>query len=325
MILVVGGAGYIGSHMLKLLRERGEKHLVLDNFEQGHRGALQGSEAVEGDLRNRADLDRVFRAHPEIDVVMHFAAYISVGESVREPGKYWENNTAGVLNLLEAMREAGVNKFVFSSTAAIFGEPQYVPIDEDHPKEPVNAYGESKLQFERIMAWYRRSFDLRHVSFRYFNACGATNLYGEAREKETHIIPLLFEVAQGKRQQFSLFGTDYPTPDGTCVRDYVHAVDIANAHILALEKIDELGARAYNIGAGTGYTNRQVVEAVREVTGHPIPVVDAPRRIGDPAVLVASADRIREELGWERRFNDLRSMVQSAWDWRLGHPQGYAQ
>jgi UDP-glucose 4-epimerase len=212
---------------------------------------------------------------------------------------------------------------IFSSTAAVYGEPQYVPIDEDHPKEPVNAYGESKLQFERIMAWYRRSFGLKHVSFRYFNACGASERYGEARKKETHIIPLLFEVALGQRDRFNLYGTDYDTSDGTCVRDYVHAIDIADAHLLGIHKVDELGARAYNIGSGNGNTNLEVIEAVREVTGHPVPIVNADRREGDPAKLVASNDRIRQELGWSPRFADIKEMVRSAWDWRVRHPNGY--
>jgi UDP-glucose 4-epimerase len=326
MILVVGGAGYIGSHMLRLLREENEEHLVLDNFEQGHRGALQGSPSTSGDLRKANDLKRVFAENPSIDLVMHFAAYISVGESVREPYKYYENNTAGVLNLLHAMREAGVNKFVFSSTAAIYGEPQYVPLDEEHPKSPVNPYGFSKYACERILDDFDRAHEFRSVCLRYFNACGAApdGSIGEDHHPEEHLIPVALLAALGKRPTLKIFGTDYDTPDGTCVRDYIHVLDLAQAHLLAVRHLRQGGeSRKYNLGNGQGFSVRQVMELTGKVLGKPVPVEEAPRRPGDPATLIASSEKIRKDWGWAPKYTDLEEIISHAWNWHRGHPEGY--
>lgn len=325
MILVVGGAGYIGSHMCRVLRGANEPHLVFDNFEQGHRAALLGSEAFEGDLREPEDLARVFDEHP-IDVVMHFAAYISVGESVREPGKYWRNNTAGVLNLLEAMRTASVSKLVFSSTAAIFGEPERVPIDEDHPKAPTSPYGQSKLAVERMLADFDTAHGLNSVCLRYFNAAGASpdGDLGEDHTPEEHLIPLAIQAALGRRAGLRIFGTDYPTPDGTCVRDYIHILDLAEAHLLAVRHLREGGeSRRYNLGNGVGFSVREVIEAVERVSGRRVPHEDANRRPGDPATLVAASGRIREDWGWTPRYPDLDTIVRHAWEWFEAHPGGY--
>lgn len=326
MILVVGGAGYIGSHMLKLLRESNEAHLVFDNFEHGHRGALQGSECIEGDLRNPAELEAVFKKHPEIDVVMHFAAYISVGESVREPGKYWRNNTAGVLNLLDAMRDAGINKFVFSSTAATYGEPKYVPIDEDHPKSPTSPYGESKLAVEKMLADYDTGFGLKSVALRYFNAAGAdpSGTLGEDHHPEEHLLPLAIAAAMGRRGSLKVFGTDYDTPDGTCVRDYIHVCDLAQAHLLAVRHLRQNGeSRRYNLGNGVGFSIRELLETVYKVSGKVVPAEDAPRRPGDPARLIASSEKIRADWGWQPKYPELEKIVADAWNWHETHPNGY--
>ena len=325
MILVVGGAGYIGSHMCKVLRDAGEKHLVFDNLENGHEEALQGSPFVQGDLRKPADLAKVF-ADNEIDVVMHFAAYISVGASVREPGKYYDNNFSGVLNLLEAMRTAGVGKFIFSSTAAIFGEPEYVPIDEDHPKNPKSPYGDSKLDVERALDSYETAYGLRSVCLRYFNAAGADpeGVLGEDHDPEEHLIPLTLMAAQGRRAEIKIFGSDYDTPDGTCIRDYVHIFDLASAHLLAVRHLRDGGSsKRYNLGNGVGFSVREVVEMVEKVVGRPVPKSDAPRRPGDPARLIASSERIMRELGWKPQYTDLETIVRHAWRWVEAHPQGY--
>lgn len=326
MILVVGGAGYIGSHMVRLLREAGEPHLVLDNLEQGHRTAIGTSPFAQADLRDRASLDRVFAAHPEIDAVIHMAAYIAVGESEREPGKYWANNTAGVLNLLEAMRRARVDKLVFSSTAAVFGEPQYTPIDEAHPKDPTSVYGDTKLAVERMLGGYDRAHGLRSVCLRYFNACGASpdSTIGEDHHPEEHLVPLAILAAMGRRGALKVFGTDWPTPDGTCVRDYVHVLDLAAAHLLAIRHLRSGGgSRKYNLGSGKGFSVREVLDAVGRVAGKPVPADDAPRRAGDPAVLIASSAAIREAWGWTPEFDDLDTIVRHAWAWHASHPNGY--
>jgi UDP-glucose 4-epimerase len=322
-VFVTGAAGFIGSVVTQRLIQEGYEVLGFDNLSKGHTKAIEpGAQFVEGDLRDAALIDKTLKDYrPE--AVLHLAAEALIDESVKDPGLFFTVNASAGIPLLDSMRAIGCSRMIFSSTAATYGEPQYVPIDEEHPKEPVNSYGESKIQFERIMYWYRRSFGLNHVSFRYFNACGASDKYGEARKKETHIIPLLFEVALGHRKEFKLFGTDYDTPDGTCVRDYVHVIDIANAHILGLKKVDEIGERAYNIGSGNGNTNLEVIEAVREVTGHEIPFIEDERRPGDPARLVASSDRIKAELGWQPEFADIKEMVRSAWTWRQKHPNGY--
>jgi UDP-glucose 4-epimerase len=325
MILVVGGAGYIGSHMCKLLREAGERHLVFDNLENGHEEALQGSPFVKGDLRNPEDLRQVLHDNP-IDVVMHFAAYISVGASVREPGKYYDNNFTGVLNLLEAMRHAGVFKFIFSSTAAIFGEPEYVPIDEKHPKNPKSPYGDSKYAVERALDSYEEAYGLKSVCLRYFNAAGADpeGVLGEDHAPEEHLIPLIMHAAQGRRPEIKIFGTDYDTPDGTCIRDYIHILDLASAHLLAVRHLRDGGeSKRYNLGNGLGYSVREVIQMVEKVVGRPVPQSEAPRRPGDPARLIASSELITRELGWKSEYADLETIVRHAWRWFEAHPHGY--
>ncbi|MCW5943811.1 MAG: UDP-glucose 4-epimerase GalE [Fimbriimonadaceae bacterium] len=326
MVLVVGGAGYIGSHMVRLLRERGVPHAVYDNFEEGYREAVAGSDIIEGDLRNPTDLDRALSGG-RFDTVMHFAAYIEVGQSVREPARFYENNLIGVKNLVDAMVRYKTKRLVFSSTAAIFGNPVYTPIDEDHPKDPTSPYGDTKLAVERMLAAYDAAYGLKTVCLRYFNACGAwpDGSLGESHRVESHLIPLVLFAAMGKRPDIRVFGSDYPTPDGTCVRDYVHVVDLADAHLRALERLrGGGGSRAYNLGNGQGYSVREVIEVVRKVTGRPITVTEAPRRPGDPAVLVASSVRARGELGWSPAYPDLETIVGHAWAWHQGHPDGYA-
>lgn len=325
MILVIGGAGYIGSHMCKLLRESGEEHLVMDNLEQGHRAAVEGSPFVQGDLRSREDLDRVFGEH-DIDLVMHFAAYISVGESVREPFKYWDNNTCGVLTLLERMRAHHIGKFVFSSTAAIFGEPEYVPIDEEHPKRPTSPYGDSKLAVERILDSYDRAYDFRSVCLRYFNAAGASPAgdIGEDHHPEEHLIPVAILSALGKRPPMKIFGTDYDTPDGTCVRDYIHIVDLAQAHLLAVRHLRDSGdSRRYNLGNGQGFSVKEIIDTTSKVIGIPVPHETGPRRPGDPAKLIASSRKIRDDWGWKPAHPEVETIIEHAWNWHRTHPDGY--
>lgn len=322
---MVGGAGYIGSHICKLFRHSGIEHIVFDNFEEGHRAAISGSPYIEGDLRRPADLKAVFEG-ADIDVVMHFAAYISVGESVSQPAKYFANNTAGVLNLLDAMSTAGVSKFVFSSTAAVYGEPQYVPIDEDHPKAPTSPYGESKLSVERMLPSFEVAHGIRSVCLRYFNAAGSDpeGQIGEEHRKEEHLIPLAILAAMGRRSSLKVFGTDYPTPDGTCVRDYIHVNDLADAHRLAVDYLMAGGvSNAFNLGNGQGFSVREVLDTVTKVGGTPVPAENAPRRAGDPATLIASSSKIREQLGWEPQYPDLETIVKHAWDWRRDHPNGF--
>ena len=322
-VLVTGAAGYIGSVVTEQLVEQGYQVIGIDNLKAGHRAAVHPrAEFVQGDLLDPGGCKALLKAKP-VDAVVHLAAEALVDVSMRDPGLFFQVNVTGGINLLEAMVEAGVKRIVFSSTAAVYGEPKQVPIAEDDPREPVNPYGESKLAFERMMEWYRRAHGLNYVTLRYFNACGATERYGEFHDPETHIIPVLFDVALGQRKEFRLFGTDYDTPDGSCVRDYIHVADIARAHLLALGAIDRIGARAYNMGNRLGYSNAQVVEEVRRVTGRPIPVVPSARRPGDPARLVASSDRIRNELSWTPQYPDLSSMVETAWAWRQKHPHGY--
>jgi len=325
MILVVGGAGYIGSHMLKALRQAGEPHLVLDDFSQGHREALQGSPFVEGDFGDSEFLGKVFREHA-IDAVMHFGAFISVGESVRDPAKYWRNNLAKTLALVTAMGDAGITRLVFSSTAAIFGEPDYVPIDENHPKRPTSPYGASKLAVEQLLSDFDRGYGLKSVCLRYFNAAGADpdGVLGEDHEPEEHLIPVALLAAMGQRPTLKLFGTDYETKDGTCIRDYVHVMDLAQAHLLAVKHLRSGGeSRAYNLGSGTGFSVRQVIQAVEKVIGMPVPAEDSPRRPGDPAVLVASSTKIKGDWNWKPAYDDLEMIVRHAWDWKRARPKGY--
>ena len=323
-VLVSGAAGYIGSVVAERLLEHGHAVAVIDDLSQGHRTAVPAeARFFEGDLRDRARLAEVmFAVRP--DAVVHLAAEALVGESVTEPAKFFEVNVTGGLNLLDVMRAAGVRRLVFSSTAAVYGEPEEIPIREDTPLRPVNAYGASKLAFEQALPWYSSAYGLRHVSLRYFNACGATAEHGEHHVPETHLIAILLEVALGLRDEIRIFGSDYDTPDGTCIRDYVHVGDIADAHLLALDRIDRIESGAFNLGNGNGFSNREVVEAVRRVTGHAIPAVDAPRRAGDPARLVASAVRACEVLGWSPRYPTLDAMVATAWAWRKDRPQPYS-
>jgi len=324
-VLVTGAAGYIGSVVTEHLVEQGYDVLAMDDLSHGHRQAVHPKATfVKLDLIDRGGLDELL-GNWKPEAVFHLAAEALIDESTRDPGRFYRTNVTGGLNLLDAMVKASVKQIVFSSTAAVYGEPREIPIPEEAALNPVNSYGESKLVFERALGWYRRAHDIRHISLRYFNACGASGRYGEARHKETHIIPVLFNVALGQQKEFRLFGSDYDTVDGTCIRDYIHVSDIARAHILALDRIDEIKGRAYNLGNANGFSNMQVVQAVCQVTGHEIPVIPDHRRPGDPARLVASSERIRAELGWRPESSDLISMIKTAWDWRLKHPRGYEQ
>lgn len=331
MILVTGGAGYVGSHVVRTLVAQGRHVLVLDNLSRGHREALPGAgrkgpvQLVVGDVRDEGTLIGILRRHP-VGTVVHLAGKSLVGESVRRPEAYYLHNVGGGLNLLRAMRRAGVNRLVFSSSAAVYGEPRQTPIREDHPLCPTNPYGRSKLAFEQILGDMGSAHGLRFFAFRYFNAAGADagGGLGEDHRPETHLIPSLLQVALGQATHLQVFGRDFPTPDGTCVRDFVHVSDLADAHVLALAAL-EAGhpGGAYNLGSGTGHSVRQVVEAARRVTGHPLPVTFAPRRPGDPAVLVAAADRAAAELGWRPRRSSLEEILRSAWLWHSRHPHGY--
>ncbi|MGC8839242.1 MAG: UDP-glucose 4-epimerase GalE, partial [Anaerolineae bacterium] len=318
-ILVTGGAGYIGSVVVAELIQAGHDVVVLDNLSQGHRAAVHPQATfVKGDLGDRTLLNHLFRTYP-VEAVMHFASRTLVGESMQNPFLYVGENVCNGVNLLEAAVQHGVRRFILSSTANLFDQPRRIPIDEEEEIIPGSPYGESKYLLERILRWLDRIYGLRYASLRYFNAAGCTPTLGEDHRPETHLIPILMQVALGKRSHLEIYGTDYPTRDGTCVRDYIHVVDLAQAHILALEALDR-GSRVYNLGNGQGFTVREVLETAREVTGRPIPAVEGPRRPGDPAVLVASAERIRRELGWQPRYPDLRDIVASAWEWHRAHP-----
>jgi UDP-glucose 4-epimerase len=321
-ILVVGGAGYIGSVTVADLLAAGHQVVVLDSLVTGHAEAVSpGAELVVGDLEDRELLEVVF-GRWKFDGVVFYGGFIAAGESMQVPGRYFFNNVANVINLLNAMIDHGVLRFVFSSSAGVYGEPPTAPIPEDAPIAPLNPYGESKALVERLLRWYDSQCGLRYASLRYFNAAGATERLGEDHRPETHLIPVVLEVALGKRQAIDIYGTDYPTPDGSCIRDYVHVSDLAQAHFRALERCGQ-GSAVYNLGVGQGFSNRLVVETARRVTGHPIPVREAPRRPGDPATLVASAERARRELGWEPHFTDLGEIIESAWRWHQAHPNGY--
>ena len=323
-ILVVGGAGYIGSHAVRSLLAAGHDVRVFDNLSQGHAGAVPEGRLIVGRLDDRPALEAALRGH-RIDAVMHFAAFASVPESVADPARYYQNNLIGTLNLLDAMRAAGVGRIVFSSTAAVYGVPEVVPIPEDGPKEPINPYGFTKLAIERALADYARAYGLGFAVLRYFNACGASSdaTIGEDHQPETHLVPIVLQVALGQRPSLSVFGTDYPTPDGTCVRDYIHVEDLADAHVRALGAIAPGKGLTYNVGTGVGVSVRAVIEAAERVTGRSIAAVEHPRRAGDPPVLVASADRLRAELGWAPRFTAIDEIVASAWAWHSTHPNGY--
>lgn len=322
--LVTGGAGYVGSVVVEELLEAGaERVVVLDDMSKGHASAVVApATLVRGDAGDRERVTALCREHA-IDVVVHMAARSLVGESMAKPAAYYEANLVGGLALLDAMVAARVGRLVFSSSAAVYGEPAATPIEEDSATVPTNPYGETKLAFERAMAWYGRAYGLRHASLRYFNAAGATARNGEQHDPETHLIPNVLAVARGTSASVPVFGRDYPTADGTCVRDYVHVSDLARAHVLAIDGLARSGGRAYNLGCGGGFSVAQVIEAAREVTGHPIPISWADRRPGDPAVLVASSERIRAELGWIPERGDLRSILADAWAWLREHPSGY--
>jgi UDP-glucose 4-epimerase len=321
-ILVTGGAGYIGSVVVEELIHQGDQVTVFDNLIQGHRAAVHPqAEFVLGDLADCEAVNDLFAEH-DFEAVMHFASNTLVGESMQQPLKYVGDNVVNGLHLLDAMVKRGVWRFILSSTANLFDEPQRLPINETERIVPGSPYGESKFILERMLYWLDRIHGLRFAALRYFNAAGATAERGEDHDPETHLIPLVLQVALGQRDHIQVYGNDYPTCDGTCVRDYIHVLDLAQAHILALRALDE-GSRTYNLGNGQGYTVREVIEAARAVTGHPIPAVDGPRRPGDPAELIAGSDKIQRELGWQPRFPDLRDIVQSAWDWHRAHPEGY--
>lgn len=319
-VLVVGGAGYIGSVMVFMLLEEGYRVTVFDSLERGHRKAVDPRAAFcHGDLKDRARVREVCR-ETEPWVAMHFSAYALVGESMEHPSRYFRNNFSAGLNLLDALVEVKTQRIVFSSTCATFGEPESLPITEGNRQAPTNPYGESKLMFEKALRWYDELHGLRYTALRYFNAAGATAHLGEDHDPETHLIPNVLKVALGQREAVSVFGTDYPTPDGTCIRDYIHIEDLCRAHLLAMR---QEGSSTYNLGNGAGYSVMQVIETAREITGHPVPVRAEARRPGDPPCLVGSAEKIRRELGWQPGLPDIRDIVRSAWDWHRQHPRGY--
>jgi UDP-glucose 4-epimerase len=324
-VLITGGAGYIGSHALRLFLARGHQAWAYDNLIHGHSQAVPPGRLIKGELADAATLERALRERG-IEAVVHFAAFAYVGESVQQPERYYQNNFVATLALLAAMRRCGVGRIVFSSTCATYGVPERLPIVEESPQRPINPYGRAKLAVEWALADYAAAYGLGYAALRYFNAAGASPAgdLGEDHDPETHLIPLALQVALGQRQAIEVFGTDYPTPDGTCVRDYVHVEDLAEAHLLALERIAPGRGVTYNLGTGRGHSVREVVRACEEVVGRPIPIVEGPRRPGDPPVLVASPERALRELDWQPRFRDLRSIVATAWRWHQGHPRGYA-
>jgi UDP-glucose 4-epimerase len=321
-VLVTGGAGYIGSVVVERLIAHGHEAVVYDNLSKGHPAAVDPEAAlIKGDLSDRESLIRALDAN-RIEAVIHMAASSLVGESIKQPHRYFDDNVAGSLSLLDAMLSAEVTKIVFSSTAAVYGSPEAMPITEDAPQHPTNPYGESKLAFERMLRWYDEASALRYVSLRYFNAAGASERAGEDHDPETHLIPNVLRVAAGKAAHVEVYGEDYPTPDGTCVRDYIHVVDLADAHVLALNVLDKR-SEIYNLGYGSGYSVAEVVEMARQVTKRWIPTEAVPRRAGDPPVLIASADKIMRDLGWNPRHSELDRIIESAWRWHLAHPDGY--
>ncbi|RAU58879.1 MULTISPECIES: UDP-glucose 4-epimerase GalE [Bacillus] len=325
-ILVCGGAGYIGSHAVAALLAKGEQVVVVDNLQTGHKEAvLEGAVLEEGDLRDQDFLRQVFKTH-QIEAVMHFAADSLVGESVTDPLKYYDNNVGGATALLQVMNEFDVKHIVFSSTAAAYGEPKRVPIVETDETNPTNPYGETKLAIEKMLKWSEQAYGMKYVVLRYFNVAGAhtEGLVGEDHQPETHLIPIILQMALGKRDQIMIYGDDYETEDGTCIRDYIHVMDLVDAHILAVDRLRAgKGSATYNLGNGTGFSVKQVVDAVRNVTGHAIPAQVADRRAGDPAKLIASSEKALQELGWTPQYADLHTIIQSAWDWFQKHPDGY--
>jgi UDP-glucose 4-epimerase len=321
-IFLTGGAGYIGSAATRILMRAGHDVTVYDSLVTGYREAIpSGVNFIHADLSDQRTL---FAALDEgnFDAVMHFAAFIEAGESMQDPGKYFRNNVALSANLIEACAQVGVNRFVLSSTAAVYASNDE-PLNEDAPIDPANVYGQTKLMIEQILEWYRRIFGIQYAALRYFNAAGALEDCGENHQPESHLIPLVLQVPLGLRENVKIYGTDYPTPDGTCIRDYIHIKDLISAHLLALEALGEQDRLVYNLGSGNGYSVREVIETAREITGHPIPAVETPRRPGDAPRLVASSDKIGRELGWETKDSDLREILSSAWNWHRSHPKGY--
>lgn len=325
-LLVLGGAGYIGSHTVYELLDNGHEVVIVDNLVTGYMGAVPAAATFyKGDIRDKDFMSDVLKKE-KVDAVIHFAAFSLVGESVVNPLKYYENNIYGTKVVLEAMIENGVDKIVFSSTAAVYGEPENIPIMENDRTSPTNPYGETKLAMEKMISWAAKAHGLHYVSLRYFNACGAhkSGKIGEAHNPESHLIPLVLQVPNGKRESISVFGSDYDTPDGSCLRDYIHVTDLAKAHILAVEYLMNGGdSNIFNLGNGVGYSVREVIETARKVTGHSIPAVEEPRRAGDPARLVASGEKARTVLGWKPQYDDLTEIIESAWQWHSKNPNGY--
>lgn len=324
-VLVVGGAGYIGSHAVRLLLDAGHQVHVYDNLSRGHRAAVPDGMLIEGELADRAKLVATLRDH-KIDAVMHFAAFALVNESVNDPSLYYRNNVIAALELLEAMREADVKKIVFSSTTATYGEPEIVPIPETTPQQPINPYGFTKLVIEHALADYAAAYGFAYAALRYFNAAGARpgGSIGEDHDPESHLIPIVLQVALGQREHITVFGDDYPTPDGTCIRDYIHIDDLGDAHLRAMDRLVPGKGICVNLGTGRGTSVREIIDACREVTGHPIPEVIGQRRAGDPPELVADARLAKELLGWEAKYLDVKSIIETAWSWHQSHPRGYA-
>lgn len=326
-ILVTGGAGYIGSHCVAELLKHNEEVVIIDNLQQGHRNAILGGKLYVGDIRDRAIMDQVFTEN-KIEGVIHFAANSLVGASMKEPYEYYHNNVYGNLCLLEQMNRYGVKNIVFSSTAATYGEPEQVPIVESDRTLPTSTYGETKLAMERMMHWFDVAHGIKYVALRYFNAAGAheNGKIGEDHDPETHLIPLILQVPLGQREYISVYGDDYSTRDGTCVRDYLHVSDLADAHILAMNKLRNGGqSDVYNLGSGSGFSVLEMIEVARKVTNHPIPAIIVDRRAGDPAVLIASSDKIKRELGWSPRKDNVNTLIQDAWNWHSNHPNGYKE
>jgi len=322
-ILVTGGAGYIGSIVVEKLLLQNHRVIVIDNLQEGHRAAVL-SEAVfyERDIGDKHLLKSIFRKH-KIEFIMHFAAETTIEFSMSDPGRYFQNNVVNGIILLDIMREFHCDKFIFSSTAAAYGEPKYIPLDENHITEPINAYGESKLMFEHILEWYHHAYGLKYNNFRYFNAAGATEKLGEDHKHESHLIPLIIKAAMKKNDYIEIFGTNYNTKDGTCIRDYIHVSDIAKAHILAIDNLERNPNAVYNLGNGNGFSVKEVVECVKRITSKAVKIKEGHRRMGDPAVLVASSTKAKAELGWNPAYPDLEQIVESAWKWHSKYPKGY--
>ena len=321
-ILVTGGAGYIGSATAEVLLNAGHSVTVYDSLVTGHRAAVpRGARFIQADLSDNQVLIATL-SDTKFDAILHFAAFIEAGESMKDPGRFYQNNFTNALHLMEAAVRAGVKRFVLSSTAAVYQSSEE-PLSEDSPLGPTNVYGHTKLMVEQVLDWYRQIHGLHFAALRYFNACGAWNDHGEAHQPESHLIPLVLRVPLGQRDEAQIFGTDYPTPDGTCIRDYVHIADLATAHVLALDGLNERDRLIYNLGSGNGYSVREVIETARQVTGHPIPVKELPRRPGDSARLVASSGKIKQDFGWKPEHDNLQEIISSAWKWHISHPNGY--